>query len=106
MYSEPCPHACQASANHSCIWKKHAHIGIDLLISLHSYLYPSVNIEAGLQKIGSDLKSGKYSNEYDIQNDIYSLVASAYDGHFNYIPDITRVRVAIMSEFASASNGN
>lgn len=57
----------------------------------YRYLYPAVDIEGTLQKIASKVKSGGYSNEYDVQNDITKLIGSAHDGHFNYFPDITEV---------------
>ncbi|KAK4903104.1 hypothetical protein LTR27_000032 [Elasticomyces elasticus] len=55
------------------------------------YLYPSVDIVAGLAEISAHLAKGKYNREYDIQNDIYKLVKSAFDGHTYYIPDINAI---------------
>ena len=52
-----------------------------------------MDIPGGLKKITSKLKSGGYSNEYDIQIDIDLLIASSYDGHFNYQSDILGVFV-------------
>jgi len=55
------------------------------------YLYPAVDIMGGLDKITENLDGGVYSNEYDYQLDIYTLIAAAYDGHFAYTPDIIGV---------------
>ncbi|KAK5712816.1 hypothetical protein LTR15_011809 [Elasticomyces elasticus] len=55
------------------------------------YLYPSIDIVAGLAEISAHLAEGKYNREYDIQNDIYKLIKSAFDGHTYYIPDINAI---------------
>jgi hypothetical protein len=55
------------------------------------YLYPAVDIVGGLDAIQSNLQGGTYTTEYDFQLDIYKLIASAYDGHFAYTPDILGV---------------
>ena len=50
-----------------------------------------MDIKGGLDRIGSSASSGDYSNEYDFQKDIYDLVYSSYDQHFNFLPDIVSV---------------
>jgi hypothetical protein len=52
------------------------------------FLYPAVDILGSLDKIQTDVKNGVYKNDYDVQNDLYSLVVSAYDFHFNWVPDL------------------
>ena len=62
------------------------------------YLYPAVDIVAGLQNISDSLESNAYTNEYDFQNDISRLIASAHDGHFVYSPDILNILYFIRSD--------
>ncbi|KAF2724234.1 hypothetical protein K431DRAFT_218178 [Polychaeton citri CBS 116435] len=52
------------------------------------YLYPGVDIIAGLDALEKRLHDEAYNNEYDFQLDLYSLIASAYDGHFAFRADI------------------
>ena len=47
-----------------------------------------MDIEGGLDQIIENLKNGVYAVEYDLQLDIQDLIASAYDGHFSYKPDM------------------
>lgn len=60
-------------------------------LTVHRYYYPAVDIKGGLNNISSGIQKGTYTNEYDFQNDIYNLIYSAYDQHFNYLPDITQI---------------
>jgi hypothetical protein len=55
------------------------------------FLYPGVDVAGSLQAIISDIKNGRYTNEYAVQNDVFGVVASAYDFHFYVRPDIMRV---------------
>ncbi|KNG45576.1 peptidase s41 family protein [Stemphylium lycopersici] len=48
---------------------------------------PPVDILAGLDKIDSDIDAGNFKNEYDFGWTLYSLIQSAHDGHFTYVPD-------------------
>jgi hypothetical protein len=48
---------------------------------------PAVDIIGGLDRIDSDIDSGKFKNEYDFGWTLYTLIQSAHDGHFSYIPD-------------------
>ncbi|KAF2746793.1 peptidase S41 family protein [Sporormia fimetaria CBS 119925] len=48
---------------------------------------PPVDIMGGLKQIESGLYSGKYSTEYEFGWDLYTLIQSAHDGHFNYVLD-------------------
>ncbi|KAK4919039.1 hypothetical protein LTR49_013210 [Elasticomyces elasticus] len=55
------------------------------------YLYPGVDILGGLHSILADVQAGAYKSDYDVQLDLYKLVASAYDYHFEWIPDLVDV---------------
>ncbi|KAF1844761.1 peptidase S41 family protein-like protein [Cucurbitaria berberidis CBS 394.84] len=48
---------------------------------------PPIDIIGGLDKIDSDIDSGRFQNEYDFGWTLYTLIQSAHDGHFAYIPD-------------------
>lgn len=48
---------------------------------------PPVDILGGLDRIAADIDAGKISNEYAFGWSLYSLLQSAHDGHFGYIPD-------------------
>jgi hypothetical protein len=50
-----------------------------------------VDVKGSFDKISSKLQNGDYTNEYDFQLDIYNVIHSAYDEHFNYLPDIVNV---------------
>lgn len=52
------------------------------------YLLPGVDLMGGLARIESHVRDGVYTSEYDFELDLYTLVLSAHDGHFNYYPDI------------------
>ena len=51
-----------------------------------TYQPPAVDLVGGLNNITRGLTAGMYRNEYDLELDIYNLIASANDGHLNYIP--------------------
>ncbi|KAK3618254.1 hypothetical protein LTR56_003843 [Elasticomyces elasticus] len=55
------------------------------------YLYPGVDILGGLDAILADVQAGAYKSDYDVQLDLYKLVTSAYDFHFNWVPDLVDV---------------
>ncbi|KAF1938469.1 peptidase S41 family protein-like protein [Clathrospora elynae] len=48
---------------------------------------PAVDIIGGLDQIDSDIDSGRFQSEYDFGWTLYTLIQSAHDGHFTYIPD-------------------
>ncbi|KAH6642236.1 peptidase S41 family protein-like protein [Boeremia exigua] len=48
---------------------------------------PAVDIMGGLDKIVSDVDSGKFANEYAFGWALYTLIQSAHDGHFTYVPE-------------------
>jgi hypothetical protein len=48
----------------------------------------AVDIFGGLDDISSSIDAGKYETEYDFGWALYTLIQSAHDGHFAYIPDI------------------
>jgi hypothetical protein len=48
---------------------------------------PPVDIIGGLDKIDADIDAGNFKNEYDFGWTLYSLIQSAHDGHFAFIPD-------------------
>lgn len=48
------------------------------------YLLPGVDILAGLSRIESLVRDDVYTSEYDFELDLYTLVHSAHDGHFDY----------------------
>lgn len=48
---------------------------------------PPTDIMGGLKLIEEDLDASKYENEYDFGWSLYTLIVSAHDGHFAYIPD-------------------
>lgn len=51
----------------------------------HRYQYPAVDIPGGLENIYERLRgSSYYINECDFQLDIFKLVQSSRDGHFNH----------------------
>jgi hypothetical protein len=47
-----------------------------------------VDIIAGLDDIISGIDAGRFKSEYDFGWSLYTLIQSAHDGHFSYIPDI------------------
>jgi hypothetical protein len=49
---------------------------------------PPVDIIGGLDQINARIDSGDFSTEYDFGWALYTLIQSAHDGHFSYIPDI------------------
>ncbi|KAK5690067.1 hypothetical protein LTR97_012552 [Elasticomyces elasticus] len=55
------------------------------------YLYPGVDILGGLDSILTGVQAGAYKSDYDVQLDLYKLVTSAYDFHFNWVPDLVDV---------------
>lgn len=55
------------------------------------YMYPAVDILAELQNLKSKLISNGYTNEFDVQRDIYNLFNSAHDEHFIFYPDIVSI---------------
>lgn len=48
---------------------------------------PPIDILGGLDKIVADIDAGRFSDEYDFGWTLYTLIQSAHDGHFSYIPD-------------------
>jgi hypothetical protein len=48
---------------------------------------PAVDIMGGLDQIVGDIDSGKFANEYAFGWALYTLIQSAHDGHFTYVPD-------------------
>ncbi|KAJ4350968.1 hypothetical protein N0V95_004252 [Ascochyta clinopodiicola] len=48
---------------------------------------PAVDIMGGLDQIASEIDAGKFTNEYDFGWALYTLIQSAHDGHFTYVPD-------------------
>lgn len=48
--------------------------------------YPNeaVDVMAGLDNIKSKVSNGEYSNEFDFETDIASLLVKAHDGHLNF----------------------
>ncbi|KAF2855087.1 peptidase S41 family protein-like protein [Plenodomus tracheiphilus IPT5] len=48
---------------------------------------PAIDIVGGLDKIEDDIDAGSFKNEYDFGWTLYTLIQSAHDGHFTYIPD-------------------
>ncbi|KAF2652419.1 hypothetical protein K491DRAFT_681348 [Lophiostoma macrostomum CBS 122681] len=48
---------------------------------------PPIDILGGIEQIAADIDAGKYTGEYDFGFDLYNLITSSHDGHFNYIPD-------------------
>ncbi|KAK5686512.1 hypothetical protein LTS10_002632 [Elasticomyces elasticus] len=55
------------------------------------YLYPGVDILGGLDSILADVQAGAYKSDYDVQLDLYKLVVSAYDYHFEWVPDLVDI---------------
>jgi hypothetical protein len=47
-----------------------------------------VDILAGFDEILSRIDAGSFKNEYDFGWSLYTLIQSAHDGHFSYVPDI------------------
>lgn len=63
---------------------------LDILINpIEGYPYPGVDIIGGLDELSDRLDDGSYNNEYDFQIDLFKLIQSARDQHYNYNPDIT-----------------
>jgi hypothetical protein len=48
---------------------------------------PPIDILGGLKAIEADIDAGKISNEYEFGWSLYTLIMSAHDGHFSYVPD-------------------
>ncbi|KAL6712713.1 hypothetical protein ACLMJK_009735 [Lecanora helva] len=51
-----------------------------------TYPLPAVDIMGGLKNISTFIENGKYTNEYDIEIDLFSLISSANDSHLSYVP--------------------
>lgn len=73
------------------------------------WLYPAVDIFAGLDELSSRLDDGSYDNEYDFQLELFQLIRRAYDYHFLYQPDIVGVisfprNVSLMSVSVDGSS--
>lgn len=49
---------------------------------------PPIDIFGGLDEIDAKIDSGGFISEYDFGWSLYTLIQSAHDGHFSYIPDI------------------
>ncbi|KAF1917934.1 hypothetical protein BDU57DRAFT_181818 [Ampelomyces quisqualis] len=49
---------------------------------------PPIDIIGGLDQIDSRIDAGTFHSEYDFGWTLYTLIQSAHDGHFSYIPDI------------------
>ncbi|KAF2734000.1 hypothetical protein EJ04DRAFT_494169 [Polyplosphaeria fusca] len=48
---------------------------------------PAIDILGGLDKMKADIDAGLYKSEYDFGWKLYTLIQSAHDGHFTFIPD-------------------
>jgi hypothetical protein len=48
---------------------------------------PPTDILGGLKLIEADIDAGKLASEYEFGWSLYTLIHSAHDGHFAYIPD-------------------
>lgn len=48
---------------------------------------PATDILGGLDQIDADIDANQFKNEYDFGMALYTLILSAHDGHFSYIPD-------------------
>lgn len=48
---------------------------------------PAIDIFGGLEQIDADIDAGKFTSEYDFGWTLYTLILSAHDGHFAYVPD-------------------
>jgi hypothetical protein len=48
---------------------------------------PPIDIMGGLDQIVADIDAGRFQNEYDFGWTLYTLIQSAHDGHFTYVPD-------------------
>ncbi|PVH98463.1 peptidase S41 family protein-like protein [Periconia macrospinosa] len=48
---------------------------------------PPLDVLGGLQKISAALDAGEFTSEYDFGWALYTLIQSAHDGHFTYVPD-------------------
>lgn len=52
------------------------------------YLYPAVDLDAGLDAVQKKVEEGEYESEYDMQVDIGLLIGSVRDGHFSWAGDV------------------
>jgi len=52
------------------------------------YLFPPVDIDYALSAIEEKVLTGEYESEYDFQNELFTLIVSARDGHFFWLSDI------------------
>ncbi|KAF2711129.1 peptidase S41 family protein-like protein [Pleomassaria siparia CBS 279.74] len=48
---------------------------------------PAVDIVGGLADLTAAIDAGEFTSEYDFGWKLYTLIQSAHDGHFSYIPD-------------------
>ncbi|KAF2204349.1 peptidase S41 family protein-like protein [Delitschia confertaspora ATCC 74209] len=48
---------------------------------------PPIDILAGIDSIDAALDSGSITSEYEFGWSLYTLIASAHDGHLQYVPD-------------------
>lgn len=52
------------------------------------FLYPAVDILAGLDGDSTKLEQHAYAGEHEFQLDVRNVIASAHDQHFGYVADI------------------
>ncbi|KAK5714801.1 hypothetical protein LTR17_017048 [Elasticomyces elasticus] len=55
------------------------------------FLYPGVDVLGTLDAILADVEAGAYKSDFDVQMDLYNLITSTYDFHFNWVPDLVSV---------------
>ena len=48
---------------------------------------PGIDILGGLEQIAADIDAGVITSEYQFGWTLYTLIQTAHDGHFSYIPD-------------------
>jgi hypothetical protein len=48
---------------------------------------PGIDILGGLEQIAADIDAGDITSEYQFGWTLYTLIQTAHDGHFSYIPD-------------------
>lgn len=52
------------------------------------YMMPAIDIWAEHARILASLEDNSYKNEWELSWDVYKMFQGAYDGHFQYIPNL------------------
>jgi hypothetical protein len=68
-----------------------------------TYLEPAIDIWASLDLILSNIRTGKYANEYAFQTDLFKTMNRVHDGHFQFVPDLLSKALSFQRPFKLVS---